>query len=86
MANELTTKVWNAAVSYVESGRTYHDWPADIVTVCQQHKAMVKAMHDLAQWKEGPVVTGAFDEPGAAAFARQTLSTIAGHEVTGPEE
>jgi hypothetical protein len=32
------------------------------------------ALNQIASWEEGPVVSGRFDEPGAASIARAALT------------
>jgi hypothetical protein len=32
------------------------------------------ALNQIASWEEGPVVSGRFDEPGAASIARAALA------------
>lgn len=34
---------------------------------------MKEALDDIASWKEGPVISGRFDEPGSAGIARAIL-------------
>ena len=36
-------------------------------------RVLREAMNNIASWGEGPVVTGAFDEPHAAMTARAAL-------------
>jgi hypothetical protein len=43
-------------------------------------EAMEKALTDIAQWPDGPVVGAHFDEPGSATIARAALAQPTGEK------
>jgi hypothetical protein len=41
-------------------------------------KVMLKALNEIANWKEGPKVTPAFDNPRDAETARKAIKKVGG--------
>ena len=48
---------------------------AELLAAAEARVARLReALNKIASWREGPVVTSAFDEPGAASVARAALA------------
>lgn len=53
-----------------------HGQLARVCLLCEKDetiRVLREALEKIASWSEGPVVTGAFDEPAAAMIARAAL-------------
>lgn len=68
----------NAALGY-NTGNALSHYQADVSRLVKEREELLAALNNLAAWDEGETVSGHFDNPGVAQYARDVL---AGKKVT----